>query len=122
MFRSGILYCAFHFSALAGVPVTMPARRQYFVCCNAGAISWVLRLPRPTRATPSFLSGSAAKTCGAITPANGTVAAARVVVLRKSRRDWNRAYMLEISYNYTKGTTRKNARKRDGLACHAKAK
>jgi len=30
--------------------------------------------------------------------------------------------MLEISYNYTKGTTRKNARKRDGLACHAKVK
>src|SRR5882762_9174327 len=60
MFLSGMLYCAFHFSALAGVPVMMPARRQFFVFCNAGAIWLVLRLPRPHRAKPSFLSGSAA--------------------------------------------------------------
>src|ERR1017187_10689095 len=86
MLRSGMLYCAFHFSALAGVPVTMPARRQYFVFCNAGAIWWVLRLPRPTRATPSFLSGSAARTLGSQAPTSGTLAAAMAVVLMKSRR------------------------------------
>ena len=56
MLLSGMPYCAFHFSALAGVPVTMPASRQCFVFCSAGAIWFVLRLPSPTSAKPSFRS------------------------------------------------------------------
>src|SRR5690242_5164256 len=94
MLRSGRLYWTFHFSALAGVPVTMPSGRQYFVFCKACAIWWVLRLPRPTRATPSFLSVQAARAGGVKAPANGRVAAARAVVLMKSRRDWNLAFMV----------------------------
>jgi hypothetical protein len=40
-------------------------------------------------------------------PANGAAAAAKAVVLMKSRRVWNLSFMLKISCNYTKTTTRK---------------
>src|SRR4051794_31670727 len=56
MLLSGIPYCAFHFVAFAGVPVTIPASRQCLVFCSAGAIWLVLRLPSPTSAKPSFFS------------------------------------------------------------------
>src|ERR1017187_797461 len=96
MFLSGRLYCAFHLSALAGVPVTMPASRQNFVFCNAGAIWFVLRPPRPTRAKPSFRSEPAARMDGDNAPMNGRLAAARVPVLRKSRRVEKREFMRRV--------------------------
>src|SRR3954447_16768346 len=95
MLLSGMPYCAFHFSALAGVPVTMPARRQCFVFWSAGAIWFVLRLPSPTRAKPSFRScalvvGVARCAIDGIEEisgrASGAPAAAIAVIRRKSRR------------------------------------
>ena len=44
---------------LAGVPVTMPARRQCFVLASAGAIWCSLRLPRPQIAYPIFFCDAA---------------------------------------------------------------
>src|SRR5664280_144260 len=122
MLRSGRLYCAFHLSALAGVPVTMPARRQYFVCCNAGAIWWVLRLPRPTRATPSFLSGPAARTLGSRAPTSGILAAAMAVVLMKSRRVWNLAFMVPSLLAVMLPTQSRNRRKQTGRRARKSAR
>src|SRR5579859_3844785 len=61
MFLSGMLYWAFHFTAFAGVPVMIPASRQFAVFCKAGAIWLVLRLPSPHSANPSFLPDAAAR-------------------------------------------------------------
>src|SRR4051794_23121199 len=60
MFLAGMLYWAFQRSAFSGVPVMMPARRQFAGFCRAGAIWLVLREPRPHSATPSFLRDAAA--------------------------------------------------------------
>src|SRR5262245_40422353 len=54
-----MLYFAFHVSALDGVPVMMPARRQCWVFCKAGAIWFVLSMPRPASAKPSCFPGVA---------------------------------------------------------------
>src|SRR5438445_13584356 len=83
-------YCAFHFSALAGVPVMMPARRQYFVFCNAGAIWFVLRLPRPHTAKLSFPAGSAARAVEVAMPEIVAPAATPAMPSDASRKNWPR--------------------------------
>ena len=95
MLLSGMPYCAFHFCAFAGVPVTIPARRQCFVFCSAGAIWLVLRLPSPTSAKPSFRScrlvvGVARCATEGMEPRgrmSGTPAAASADMRTKSRRE-----------------------------------
>src|ERR1043165_7586042 len=84
MFLSAILYFSFHFSALAGVPVTMAARRQVLVFCGAGAIWLVARLPSPTTAKPSFLSSARAVRPRMLK--SGTVSAAAPALFRNWRR------------------------------------
>src|SRR5450759_1656537 len=88
MERSGILYCAFQLAAFAGVPVTMPASRQNWDFCSAGAIWRVLKLPRPHKAKPILRFGSAANA-----PSSGKPATASVEVFKKSRRDTNGDFM-----------------------------
>src|SRR5436190_508002 len=82
-----MLYFAFHAAAFAGVPVTIPARRQYFVFIRAGAIWFVLRLPRPTSAKPSFLSWGGTLRILKGSPRMAPPAPRRAVVRRKSLRD-----------------------------------
>src|SRR5438477_3253691 len=62
MFLAGMLYFSAQIFSLAGVPVTMPASRQSFVVWRPGAIWFVLKLPRPSRAKPSFCVESCAET------------------------------------------------------------
>src|SRR5438105_5012497 len=62
MFLAGMLYFSAQIFSLAGVPVTMPASRQSFVVWRPGAIWFVLKLPRPSRAKPSFRVESCAET------------------------------------------------------------
>src|SRR6266480_1475364 len=92
MFFSGMWCCAFHFSALAGVPVMMPARRQYFVFCNAGAIWFVLRLPRPHKAKLSFPAGSAARAVDVAMPEIVAPAATPAMPSEASRKNWRREH------------------------------
>src|SRR5437762_10516 len=65
-----------------------PVSLQKFVFSSAGAIWCVLRLPSPAMATPSFLPGTAVCAGELKAPTNGRLAAARVEVLRNSRRVW----------------------------------
>src|SRR6185369_12801377 len=110
MFLSGILYFAFHVAALAGVPVMMPASWQKFVFLNAGAIWFVLKLPSPARAKPSFRPGAAVCARAARVPMNGKLAAARAEVLRKSRRVWNGVVMVPSLFTSRLVATSKIAR------------
>src|SRR5690242_12308433 len=84
MFCCGMLHWACHFTALAGVPVMIPASRQLAVFCNAGAIWLVLRLPRPHSANPSFLREAAARARVTLVLMNG--AAARAVACMMNLR------------------------------------
>src|SRR5258708_38377734 len=61
MFFAGRLYLSAQSFSLAGVPVMMPAKRQSLVVWRAGAIWFVLRLPKPRRAKPSFRVDSCAE-------------------------------------------------------------
>jgi hypothetical protein len=79
-------YFFFHSSALDGVPVTMPARRQLRVFCSAGAIWWVERLPSPTSATPSLRAGASAADALPARLASSGAAARAAVEVRNSRR------------------------------------
>ncbi len=81
-----MLYCAFHFSALSGWPVTMPASRQFLVLGMAGASCAVARPPKPHRANPSLRLGSSARVVVANLVIHGAPAVAKVVALRKRRR------------------------------------
>src|SRR4030088_174063 len=80
-----MLYRAFQWTALAGVPVMMPARRQLAVFCSAGAIWRVLRLPRPHRANPSFFLEAAASARVTLVLMKGAAAkaAACTTILRR---------------------------------------
>src|SRR5580693_492105 len=93
MFLSGMLYCAFHFSALSGWPVTMPARRQFLVLGMAGASCAVARLPKPHRAKPNLRLGSSARALAANLVTHGALAVAKVAALRKRRRLVKMAFM-----------------------------
>src|SRR4051812_45815057 len=91
MFLAGRLYFSAQIFSLAGVPVTIPARRQNFVVWSAGAIWLVLRLPKPSRAKPSFLVGSWARAEVWVRFSMGAVIAIapkRNEVFRNWRRDW----------------------------------
>src|SRR5512147_2381628 len=66
------LYLRDQTSAFAGVPVTMPAKWQCRVCCNAGASSSPAYRPSPTRTTPKDLLATpvAIGRASAVGPAN----------------------------------------------------
>src|SRR5580658_2958497 len=93
MFLSGMLYCAFHFSAFSGWPVTMPASRQFLVLGMAGASCAVARPPKPHRAKPSLRLGSSARALAANLVIHGAPAVAKVVAFRKRRRLVKLAFM-----------------------------
>src|SRR6266404_7661875 len=101
MFFAGRPYLSAQIFSLAGVPVTMPASRQSLVVWRAGAIWFVLKLPKPRRAKPSFRVDSCARAEGLAGFSMGAAMAAalqRSEVLRNWRRDcpsWSRFVFFE---------------------------
>src|SRR5688500_6028495 len=79
-------YFAFQASAFAGVPVTMPARRQCFVFASAGAIWCVLRLPSPQSAKPSLREACDFSRV-ALVLMKGAIAKVAAVEVRNLRRE-----------------------------------
>src|SRR6266481_1185419 len=102
MFFAGRLYLSAQIFSLAGVPVTMPASRHSLVVWSAGAIWFVLRLPKPRRAKPSFRVDSCAAAEGARFNMGAAIAAApqRSDRLMNCRRDcpvWSRfAFLMKV--------------------------
>src|SRR5579863_3910395 len=90
MLLSAMPYWDFQLAASAGLPVMIPARRQFSVFCSAGAIWPVARPPSPHSANPSFFLVAAARARVRLVLMNAAAATApawatnrrRVLILR----------------------------------------
>ena len=89
MFLSGILYCFFHASAFAGVPVIMPESLQYSEYTKPSARMFAY-LPSPHKAILSFLPvyfGFSVNIKDGSAMAAVAVPVAMLVFIKKERRD-----------------------------------